>query len=208
MKPKWRYNIRLSERKGVCVREGRGEDLATFYDLLQVTARRDRFEIHSLGYYRAAFDLLVPDRARLLIAEFEGEPLAAIFVSALGEEAIYLYGASGNSHRELMPNHALHWAAMQWARARGCTRYDLWGIGEENAVQSVPESASARAALPAGLYQFKQGFGGSIVRYISAYDAILSRARHALYARLAALGRGGWTVSGSRFQVERPADHR
>ncbi len=172
MKPKWRYNIRLSARKGVSVREGTTADLPLFYRLLQTTSARDRFAIHSLAYYRAAFDLL-REHARLFIAEFRGEPLAAIFVTAFGKQAIYLYGASSNEHRECMPNHALHWAAIQWARTRGCAQYDLWGVADP------------------GLYQFKQGFGGNVVRYAGAYDKVFSPARFALYTRALAFRRGG-----------------
>ena len=187
MKPKWRYNIRLAERKGMTVRAGSAADIATFYRLLQVTGARDAFAIHSEDYYRAAFDLFTAqDAARLFVAEYEGEPLAAIFVTAFGEEAIYLYGASGNAHREAMPNHALHWHAMQWAKSRGCARYDLWGIAD-TAWAEAPEDANK---LPHGLYQFKQGFGGAVVRYAGAYDVVFSRWRYALYTRALAARRG------------------
>lgn len=183
MKSKWRYNIRLAERKGVVVRAGSAADVPKFYRLLQVTSARDRFAIHSEDYYRAAFDLLAArDHARLFVAEYADEPLAAIFVTALGGEAIYLYGASGNAHRERMPNHALHWAAIQWAKARGCARYDLWGIG------ALADSSASEAH---GLYQFKQGFGGQVVQYVGAYDAVFSQWRYALYTRAVALRRGG-----------------
>ncbi len=197
MKPKWRYNIRLAERKRVQVRAGGADDLALFYQLLQITSQRDGFAIHSFDYYRAAFDLLTAnDRARLLIAEYAREPLAAIFITAFGREAIYLYGASSNAHRERMPNHALHWAAMQWTKARGCAYYDLWGVGataEANVGAIRPERSAAESKeLPQqhGLYQFKQGFGGSVVRYVGAYDAIFSRIKFALYERALAMRRG------------------
>lgn len=183
MKPKWRYNIRLAERKGVTVRAGTADDLATFYRLLQITSARDRFAIHSRAYYQTAFELFTArEWARLFVAEYAGEPLAMIFVTALGNEAIYLYGASSNAHRERMPNHALHWAAIQWAKARGCTRYDLWGLG-------ATTDADAREAH--GLYQFKQGFGGQLVRYLQARDVIFARWQYALYARMTAWRRGG-----------------
>ncbi len=192
MKPKWRYNIRLAERKGVGVRAGRVDDLVTFYRLMQITSARDRFAIHSADYYRAAFELFIardpstPLRsaqdARLFVAEYARAPLAMIFVTAFGGEAIYLYGASSNAHRERMPNHALHWAAIQWAKSRGCARYDLWGLG-------ATTDADANAAH--GLYQFKQGFGGAVVKYVSARDVVFSRWRYALYARAVAWRRGG-----------------
>ncbi len=187
MKPKWRYNIRLADRKGIQVRAGSGVDVPTFHALLRTTGERDRFAIHSLEYYRAAFDLLA-SHARLLIAEYAGEPVAAIFVTALGAEAIYLYGASSNAHRDRMPNHALHWAAMQWAKTQGCTRYDLWGIPDwADGSTAVP---SETAALPQGLYQFKQGFGGQVVRYVGAYDVVFSRLKFVLYTQALRIRKG------------------
>ncbi len=185
MKPKWRYNIRLAERKGITVRAGTPEDWSLFYRLMQVTGERDHFGIHSAEYYGTAFELL-GDHARLFLAEYEGEALAAIFVTAFAGEAVYLYGASGNDHRERMPNHALHWAAIQWAKARGCTRYDLWGVPDVGAL-----GAEHGHTLPDGLYQFKQGFGGSVVRYAAAFDLVFSRVKYEVYQRALALRRTG-----------------
>jgi hypothetical protein len=47
------------------------------------------------------------------------------------------------------------------------------------------------SSLPEGLYQFKHGFGGSVVRYVGAYDKVFSPARFALYTRALAFRRGG-----------------
>jgi lipid II:glycine glycyltransferase (peptidoglycan interpeptide bridge formation enzyme) len=183
MKSKWRYNIRLAERKGISVRMSGARDAALFHQLLQITGARDQFAIHTEEYYRSAFELLsTRDCATLFIAEFEREPLATIFVTAFGDEAIYLYGASSNAHRDRMPNHALHWEAIQWAKARGCKRYDLWGIGA---------TTDADEKTAHGLYQFKQGFGGEVVRYAGACDVIFSRWKYALYTRAIAWRRGG-----------------
>ncbi|HZQ09565.1 MAG TPA: peptidoglycan bridge formation glycyltransferase FemA/FemB family protein [Anaerolineae bacterium] len=176
MKAKWRYNIRLSERKGIHVRTGMLADIPAFYELLQTTGERDHFAIHSMNYYREAFELLAArDAVRLFIAEFENKPLAMIFVTAFGDEAIYLYGASSNIERNRMPNHALHWAAIQWAKARGCKTYDLWGIPEKT------EEASEDSDLPSSLYQFKQGFGGQVVHYAGAWDQIYNPLLYRLY---------------------------
>lgn len=176
MKPKWRYNIRLAEKKGVVVRAGTLADFDAFYDLMQLTAARDRFAVHGANYYRSAFELLDHhDRVRLFIAEFKNKPLAMIFVTAFAEEAIYLYGASGNEERNRMPNHALHWAAIQWAKARGCKRYDLWGVPDT--IQEAKEDSN----LPPSLYQFKQGFGGDVVRYSGAWDYIFNKPLYQVY---------------------------
>ncbi len=176
MKSKWRYNIRLSERKGVMVRAGSTDDFDAFYELMRLTGERDGFAIHGASYYRTAFELLdARGNVRLLIAEFENKPLAMIFVTAFADEAIYLYGASGNEERNRMPNHALHWAAILWAKERGCTRYDLWGIPDT--VDETDEDSN----LPSSLYQFKQGFGGAVGRYAGVWDIVYYPALYRVY---------------------------
>ncbi|MBK8050424.1 MAG: peptidoglycan bridge formation glycyltransferase FemA/FemB family protein [Anaerolineales bacterium] len=119
MKSKWRYNVRLAERKGVTVRALGLEDLATFHALMHTTGQRDGFAVHSDDYFTAAYRLLAPDHAVFLLAEYEGAPLGAIVVAQAGEGAWYLWGASSDRERNRMPNHALQWAGIRWARARG-----------------------------------------------------------------------------------------
>ena len=193
MKPKWRYNIRLAERKGVVVRAGQAADLPAIQRLMEATGLRDRFATHSTAYYARASELFVPPGlATWLLAEADGALLAAIAVFALGQNAWYMWGASADEGRNLMPNHALQWAAMRWARERGCTRYDLWGIpdevGADPAAYAEPESWGEGGLW--GVYRFKQGFGGQVVRYTGAWDLPLSRAGYGLY-RLALRVRRG-----------------
>jgi len=161
MKPKWRYNIRLSMRKGVTVREGGASDLPTFYRLMRITGQRDGFAIHSAAYYERAWALFAPlDRVRLFLAEYEGETLAGLLVYAFNGQAWYMYGASSGAYREFMPNHQLQWRAMQWAKAQGCRIYDLWGITDRG---EASESLG-------GVERFKAGFGGEVISYVGAYD--------------------------------------
>src|SRR5204863_7195419 len=105
MKSKWRYNIRLAERKGVTVREAGLADLPAFNQLMQTTGQRDQFAVHSAAYYAKAFELFVPQHAAFLLAEYEQQPLAALVVFVLGKTAWYLWGASSDCQRNRMPNH-------------------------------------------------------------------------------------------------------
>jgi lipid II:glycine glycyltransferase (peptidoglycan interpeptide bridge formation enzyme) len=165
-KPKWRYNAGLAARKGVTVRVATSaDDLQRWYDLMQVTSQRDCFAVHTFDYYRYIWNVFrEANQARLLLAEHEGTLLAGIFVTLLGQEGIYLYGASGNEGRQLMPNHLLQWEAMRWAKAQGATLYDLWGIAESE----DPNDPMA------GVYRFKRGWGGKMVRYIGSFDYVYS----------------------------------
>jgi len=88
MKSKTRYNIRLSQRRGVKVRQGSLEDISLFYRLMQETGVRDAFGIHTEAYYRRAYELFAPrGQVALLLAEFEGEVLAGVLVFAVGTKA-------------------------------------------------------------------------------------------------------------------------
>ena len=89
MKEKWRYNIRLAGRKGVQIRVAETvEDVQHWYGLLQTTSIRDRFGIHTLEYYRRAWQIFAPrDQARLLLAQYNGQLLAGIFVGLMAKQA-------------------------------------------------------------------------------------------------------------------------
>jgi len=184
MKSKTRYNIRLAGRKGVTVREGKTEDLPGFYRLMRITGQRDDFGIHSESYYQAAHQLFVPQGlARLFLATFEDQVLAGIMAFAFGQRAWYMYGASSDEHRSLMPNYLLQWEAIQWARERGCQTYDLWGIPDEEGEVLENEFLKRSNGLW-GVYRFKRGFGGQVVRYLGAYDYVYSPLLYWLYNKL------------------------
>ncbi len=162
MKEKWRYNLRLAARKGVTVRVAATvEDVQNWYRLLQTTGERDNFGIHTLDYYLRAWHYFVPrGQMRFLLAEYNGQLLAGIVVGLMARQAIYLYGASSNEQRHLMPNYLLQWEAIRWAKQQGAVQYDFWGI---------PETDDEHEAM-AGVYRFKSGWGGEIVRFVGCYE--------------------------------------
>lgn len=175
MKQKWRYNIRLAARKGVTVRVGAAADFAVYGALMAETGERDGFGVRPADYYRDAWQHFQPHGSRLLIAEFEGAPLAALVAFRHGHTAWYLYGASSNRERNRMPNHLLQWTAMLWAREAGASRYDFWGIPPEVPPdRELAEEEYGSGGLW-GVFRFKQGFGGQIVHYPGAFDYVYSR---------------------------------
>ena len=79
MKQKTRYNVRLAEKKGVTVRAW--DDIESFHKMMLATGVRDGFGVHSREYYRRAYELLHPKQmGEILVAEYEGKPLAALTV--------------------------------------------------------------------------------------------------------------------------------
>lgn len=185
-----RADVRRAERNGVVVRVGSTEeDIAAFYRIMEATAARAHFAIHSHAYYAQAWALLgqataqvgtSTDRAaRLLLADYEGEVVAAFLVFAWGREGQYMYSGANDAGLRSGANHLLQWNAIQWVQTHGCERYDLWGVPPIIAELEAADEAT-RPALEAeakqhplyGTYRFKKGWGGSVVSYLPAYDQV------------------------------------
>ncbi len=177
MKPKTRYNVRLAEKKGVAVRAGVVDDLPMLYKMYAETSVRDGFVIRDEEYYLTVWKLFMQSgqpSAIPLIAEVDGEPVAAIFLFMFGARAYYVYGMSRNAHREKMPTYLLQWEAMKRAKAADCAGYDLWG-----APDVFDESDSMW-----GVYRFKEGLGGEVVRTLGAYDFAPNKILYKLYSEV------------------------
>lgn len=186
MKQKTRYNVRLGPRKGVNVREGNRQDLDMFNALMQKTGERNEFGVHAPEYFEAAYELFVPQgRGALLLASYEGEDLAGVFVLVSGRHAVYWQGASASKHRNLMASYAVQWAGIQWARAQGCTQYDLWGVPDED-FETLEANFTERSDGLWGVYRFKRGWGGELVRMVGAWDRVYKPLFYAVYERVAA----------------------
>ncbi|MBN1316197.1 MAG: peptidoglycan bridge formation glycyltransferase FemA/FemB family protein [Anaerolineales bacterium] len=182
MKQKTRYNIRLAGRKGVVIRKGGPEDVAVFNQLMVNTGKRNQFGVHDPMYYETVFEIL-GDMAGLFIAEYNGQPLAAVMVFALGKTACYFYGASNDKERNRMPAYLLQWDAIRWARSRGCEQYDLWGVPDEDEETLENEFENRQEGLW-GVYRFKRGFGGQLVRWIGGFDYVFNEPLYRLLGKI------------------------
>lgn len=181
MKSKCRYNIRLAEKKGVTVRVW--DDIASFHEMMTVTGGRDKFGVHSKEYYQRAYDLFHPKgMCELLLAEYEGKPLASLMVFANGKRAWYVYGASNNEERNRMPAYLIQWEAIRWAKARGCEEYDLWGVPDENE-ETLEAQFEKRSDGLWGVYRFKRGFGGEVKRAAQALDRVYNPLLYWMYLK-------------------------
>lgn len=179
MKQKTRYNIRLAEKKGVTVSPS--DDLDTFNKLMQITGERDQFGVHSSAYYQKVYELFRPlNRAQIFTAYYNDQPLATLMLFMLGKRAWYFYGGSSNEERNRMPTYLLQWEAMRWAKARGATHYDLWGVPDEDE-ETLEANFETRDDGLWGVYRFKRGFGGKLIREPDAIDRVYSPMMYKLY---------------------------
>jgi lipid II:glycine glycyltransferase (peptidoglycan interpeptide bridge formation enzyme) len=166
MKQKTRYNIRLSERKGVEVKEGVYSDLELLYEMYLETSTRDGFIIRPKSYYLEVWGRFIQsEKATPLVAYYEDAPIAALMLFHFAGKSYYLYGMSSERRREMMPNYLLQWEAIKLSKRLGCRVYDLWG-----APDVMDESDRMW-----GVYRFKDGLGGKIIETIGAYDYPTSR---------------------------------
>lgn len=161
---KWRYNIRVAVKKGVEVRLCGKEMVPDFARIMIETGLRDNFATRPPEYFSAMLDNL-GDKCRLYMAFHEGQPIAGTLAILYGDKVWYLYGASSNEHRNLMPNYLLQWRMMQWAIENNCRVYDFRGVSGDIS-EDNPHY---------GLYRFKKGFGGDFTEFVGEYDYIQNK---------------------------------
>ena len=164
MKSKTRYNIRLSFRKGIRVQEYGPEKLEEWYSLYRETAIRNNLTLHHKNYFKSILSNRQKSgkgvRSKLLMADFEGEFLAAMFLLFSRNRGTYLYGASSSSKRNLMATYAIQWEAIKRTREAGFKEYDMFG--------SAPNLSPSHPMH--GLYRFKSGFGGRLFHRMGCWD--------------------------------------
>ncbi|BCM90021.1 UDP-N-acetylmuramoylpentapeptide-lysine N(6)-alanyltransferase [Abditibacteriota bacterium] len=174
---KWRYNIRLSAKKGIRVEDNLGRDgLKIFHDIYKVTFERNHFKGYSLAYFEKMWDALAPSGLiKLFVSFHEGQALSAAICFLLPPQCWYMFGASSNEGRNLMPNHAMQWAMIQWAKENGCTTYDFRGVPDPELGEIPPHEE--------GLVRFKSGFGAEMVCYEGEFDLPLSKSWYWLWTQ-------------------------
>lgn len=162
MKQKTRYNIRLAQKKEIFVEKS--TDIEAFVRLIKETGERNQFGVHSPAYYRKVYEIFSKEKyCELLIAKYQGTPLAALMIFFRGDRAWYFYGASCEKERNRMPTYLLQWEAMRLAAKRGCTKYDLWGVPDYDE-ETLEKTFASREDGLWGIYRFKRGFGGKLIR--------------------------------------------
>lgn len=175
MKSKTRYNIRLSEKKGVSIRDSRKEeDVNTFLALLNQTTVRDKFAGHDAEYYQQLICAIDDKETQTFVslAEYNGRAIAGAISIDFGGTRTYLHGASSNLHRNVMAPYGLQWHLITGAKEKGMLRYDFWGIAPEGSVDNHPWK---------GITRFKSGFGGEVLTMPGTFDIPASEFQFSLY---------------------------
>ncbi|MCL4529595.1 MAG: peptidoglycan bridge formation glycyltransferase FemA/FemB family protein, partial [Chloroflexi bacterium] len=79
-----------------------------------------------------------------------------------------------STRRSFRPTYLLQWEAMKRAKNHGCKVYDLWG---------APEVFNENDSMW-GVYRFKEGLGGQVLRTLGAWDFAPNSFFYTMYAEI------------------------
>ncbi|MGO9877427.1 MAG: lipid II:glycine glycyltransferase FemX [Acidimicrobiia bacterium] len=150
-----RRDVRQSFREPINVRFATRADLGSFYELYCCTAVRQSFTPLPFRYLEHMWDELHPGgHLEILMADVNGVDVSGNMISCFGDTITgrWLGFDATRVQQRLRPNEALIWAAMSWARARGCRWLDVGGVN-----RAIVASSDQ---LP-----LKLRFGGTSVAY-------------------------------------------
>lgn len=184
MHEKTRYNIRLSERKGLVI--SHKKDFEVLIKLLRETGKRNEFRLHAKKHYKQILDSTMSYQ---LSAVLGGRALATIILVGFGNTFTYLYGASDYERRQLMASYLLQWEAIKLGKKLGYKWYDFFGIAPSDSRKSKVKSLKSEYLYDvshqyAGVTRFKLGFGGDILEDPGTFDLIISPLKYRIYGIL------------------------
>lgn len=174
MKPKWRYNIRLAQKKGVEVKEMTSDEgFEIFSDLYFQTTNRQSYHGHDKNYHKVIFETLQRSIGHILIAFYEGIPLSAYHLFLFNNVLYYPYGGSSEQHKSVMASNLLMWEAIRFGLKNNAKVFDMWG--------SLPPTYAEDASGWAGFTRFKEGFGTEFVEFVGSFDYVIQPKLYTLY---------------------------
>jgi predicted N-acyltransferase len=163
-----RRDIRRSRERGVVLKEENAAGgIQKLYDYIQVSYARSKVPVPDKSLFDAVFAHLPQDWYRVVIAYYQGEPVASSIDLVYGG---MVYGWYGGTMRVpgIAANACITWDSIEWAASNGQRIYDFGGAGCPD-VHYAPRD-------------FKSKFGGSLVHH-GRYRKVYSRWKLALAER-------------------------
>lgn len=177
MRQKNRYNIRLAENKGVAIEiieNNFDKYFEDFYSLMERTAKRNDFKLHSEFYYKNILENCEENKnAFLALAKYDDKILALNLILLFGETAYFVFGGSSDEYKNLMAPHLSHWQGIIEAKNRGYKFYNFGGVSSGDEYDEYKDWE--------GISRFKKGFGGQLLEYSDSYDLVIKSFWYRLY---------------------------
>lgn len=200
MHPKTRYNIRVSEKHNIQVKEETSDGAFEEYlKLTKETINRQGFYAHTERYHRLMWETLKVENVKLKMGEFNTNNLSARLLVALHspsnqlssvnsqlstqtlvawilfvfhETLYYPYGASSNLHREAMASNKMMWEAIKFGKKLGLKKFDMWGALGQNPDPKDPWY---------GFHRFKEGYGPELIEFVGSFDLVINKQLYEVY---------------------------
>jgi hypothetical protein len=127
----WKRELRVAEKKDLTVIEGQSISLFDeFIGIYKEMVARKRFvEPNNILQFRLLQQRL-PDSCQMTVTLCKsGDTVCAGLVcSAIGQRALYLFGATADAGKKMRGSYLLQWRLIQWLKKTGVRLYDLNGI--------------------------------------------------------------------------------
>ncbi len=132
LRPQTRRNIATAERAGVRVVLSAEPEAVREYHRLHVELRKHKYRLlaQPWDFFDRIWKAFSPtDAIVTALATIGGRPVAGALYLVWHDTVYYKFGASQAEYLPRRPNDAIHWHAIQWARARGLRSLD-WGLSD------------------------------------------------------------------------------
>jgi len=191
MRPHWKRELKIAERKRLEVVEGTGDELfGSVIEIHKEMVSRKRFvEGNDINQFRV-MQARLPEhlKMRIMICKSTAGICAGLIWSAIGNTALYLFGATSNIGMKSNGSYLLQWKLIEQLKKDGCTVYDLNGINPEK---------------NPGTYKFKSdlaGEHGKDVYFLGRFESHCNGLSHLCIKWIEKLGvfyRGLWITPGN-----------
>lgn len=163
---KTRYNIRVAERNGVVIKEDDSDTAFERYlKLTKETVSRQGFYAHTEKYHRLMWEVLSKAGiAHLLTAKYQGKIITTWITFIWKDFLYYPYGASTESHKNVMANNLMMWEAIKFGKKNNLSTFDLWGREEGK-----------------GFTKFKEGYSPKVIEFLGTWDLVINKPMYSLY---------------------------
>lgn len=138
-------------------------EVDTFYELTKIMAERQGIGHRPKDYFQRLMEYM---DGHIFTTYYNDKALSSSLLIPYNDKVYYLYAASSNENRELMPNYQMIWEEIKWTMKNGYRYFDFGGVFSLD--------------IKDGLYRFKEGFTRSegIYNFIGELDVVYDKEKY------------------------------
>jgi hypothetical protein len=178
---KWRYHLSKARKLNLEIIEGEDDHLFEQFGAIfvEMVKRKRLTEFTGPDHCRKAQPALSGrEKVRVFLCKSDGQICAGGVCSALGDTAIYLFGATSKQGIQNYASYLVHWRMLEWVKERGCRWYDLNGVNANKnpggfQFKSQLAGANGHAAQLLGLFD---AYPNAVVKwFVGITDYLMAR---------------------------------